>query len=82
MNLPTDIQARRNFEDTLATLGQQRAELYASLGGNTSEIKRLLGAALDAGVTMETIAKLTRVSRQTLHQWRSETGLPASAASR
>lgn len=66
------MQARRDFEDQFAALGQQRAKLNAEIAVNTGTIKELLGAALTAGVTMETLAQLSGVSRQTLHQWRNE----------
>jgi hypothetical protein len=77
-NLPMDIQARRDAEDCAAKLGLQRTALKATTDENTANIKELLPTALAAGVTMETLARLTGVSRQTLHQWHNETGMPAS----
>lgn len=70
--LPTEIQARRDAEDRAAQLGQERAELAKKARKNTKGIKDLLPVALESGLTMEALAQLTKVSRQTLHQWRSE----------
>jgi ParB-like chromosome segregation protein Spo0J len=72
-HLPPDIQARREVEDEAAKLGLQRAALNTTLAENTASVKELLAVALDVGVTMETIATLTGISRQTLHQWRKPT---------
>jgi transcriptional regulator with XRE-family HTH domain len=77
MNLPAEILARRDVEDRAAKLGVQRAALTAKTNENTAAVKLLLPAALAAGVPMETIAKLTGVSRQTLHQWRNDEGAEA-----
>jgi hypothetical protein len=71
-NLPAEIQARREVEDRAAKLGVQRATMKAAMNENTASVKALLPTALAADVPMETIAKLTGVSRQTLHAWRSD----------
>lgn len=72
VDIPADIQARRNIEDTALQLGQERAELDANLTGNTTTIKEIIGLALDAGIPLEQLAQMVHVSRQTLHQWRNE----------
>lgn len=72
IELPDDIKARRDAEDAAAELGQERAALAKKVTGNSKKIRELLPGALEAGVTMESLAKLTKVSRQTLHAWRDE----------
>ncbi len=79
-NLPPEIRAQREVEDRAAQLGVQRAALNTETAANTANVKELLPQALAVGVPMETIAKLTGVSRQTLHQWRNGDG--ASAGTR
>lgn len=58
------------MEDAAILLGQERANLDRALAGNTQRIKELLPVALDAGISLDALAKLVNVSRQTLHQWR------------
>lgn len=82
MNLPAEIQARRKVEDRAAELGDERSALAKKASANAKEIKELMPVALDAGVTMEMLSKLTRVSRQTLHQWRQESADGEAASQR
>jgi hypothetical protein len=81
VELPPEIQARRNAEDTAIQLGQERAELEASLASNTLRIKELISPALAFGITLEALSQMVRVSRQTLHHWRNETGFEGSPVS-
>jgi len=77
VNIPADIQTRRNVEDAALQLGQERAQLDAKLTGSTTKIKGIIGLALDAGIPLEQLAQMVHVSRQTLHQWRKEQLTPA-----
>jgi DNA-binding transcriptional regulator YiaG len=79
VNLPAEIQARRVIEDNALRLGQERAQLDAQLAGNTTNIKQIIGHALDVGIPLEQLAQMVHVSRQTLHQWRTGEGAPTGA---
>lgn len=70
--LPPQMQARRDAEDRAIKLGQERVAIAKQTAANTTAIKKLLPDALAAGLTMEAVAELTKVSRQTLHQWRGD----------
>lgn len=72
MTLPPEIVAKRAVEDRAAKLGSTRATLEGNLNRNTTEIRALLRDSIDAGVSLDLLAQLTHVSRQTLHRWRDE----------
>jgi DNA invertase Pin-like site-specific DNA recombinase len=76
-HIPRDIKAQRDVEDRAAQLGVQRAALNIKSAENSAAVKELLPDALATGVPMETIARLTGISRQTLHQWRNGNGAAA-----
>lgn len=70
--LPQDIQARRAIEDRAAKLGVRRRGYETGLRRNYEEISDLLRDAEGSGVSLEQLAALLGVSRQSLSKWRDE----------
>jgi hypothetical protein len=68
--LPSDLQAQRDFEDQTLKLGKERDALETKLGNNLEQIVDLLEMAPEHGVSMERFATLIGVRRQQLYRWR------------
>ena len=68
--LPSDLQAQRDFEDHALKLGKERDALEGKLGKNLEQIVDLLEMAPEHGVSMERFATLIGVRRQQLYRWR------------
>jgi hypothetical protein len=73
--LPSDIQAQRDFEDQALKLGKERDALEGKLGKNLEQIVDLLKQAPEYGVSMERFAALIGVRRQQLYRWRDAIAL-------
>jgi hypothetical protein len=73
--LPSDIQAQRDFEDQALKLGKERDALEGELGKNLEQIVDLLEQAPEYGVSMERFAALIGVRRQQLYRWRDAIAL-------
>jgi hypothetical protein len=69
-DLDQSIQARRAIEDRLIQLGNERDELTRKTSENIQAITDAMAVAVDAGIPIEYIAQLVRVSRQTLYRWK------------
>lgn len=69
-DLPEDLKAQRAIEDKLIKLGTEREALMRKTSDNIQAITDQIDVALDAGVTIERVAQLVRVSRQTLYRWK------------
>jgi|GEM_PF-3635382 len=69
-DLSEDLKAQRAIEDRLIKLGTEREGLLAKTSDNIQAITDTIGVALDAGLTIERVAQLVRVSRQTLYRWK------------
>jgi hypothetical protein len=69
-DLDHSIQARRAIEDRLIQLGNERDELTRKTSENIQGITDAMAVAVDAGIPIEYIAQLVRVSRQTLYRWK------------
>jgi DNA-binding transcriptional regulator YiaG len=70
--LPADMQARRAIENRAAKLGRERQGYDAGLKRNSAKISELLRDAEGSGVSLEQLAALLGVSRQSLSKWRDE----------
>jgi hypothetical protein len=65
----TDLIQRREIEDELLALGVEREALTYRDGWIRERIRRLIGPAREAGITMRDTSRLTGMSTQTLHTW-------------
>lgn len=65
------------MEELARQLGQERTRAQDELASAHQTIREQLPAALEAGVPLDTYAKLVGVSRQTLYRWREQLGLSA-----
>jgi ParB-like chromosome segregation protein Spo0J len=72
IDLPPNIQARREIEDRAAKLGVRRRGYETALKRNNAEISDLLRDAEGTGASLEQLAALLGVSRQSLSKWRDE----------
>jgi len=72
MSESTDIQRRRAIEDRAIELGEERQRLERETDTNTEKIRHLLDEAIAAGIPIEQYARMTTISRQTLHRWRAK----------
>jgi DNA-binding transcriptional regulator YiaG len=68
--LPSSIQARRAVEDRAVQLAEQRHKIDDQVAENTQAIIDLLPEAAKVGITLDQLAEVIGVSRQTLHRWR------------
>lgn len=64
-----ELARRREIEDVLLALGEERAALMQDDSWNRERIRRLVGPAREAGIKVRDIARLTGLSTQTLHSW-------------
>jgi hypothetical protein len=64
------LQRKQNCETFAIQAGEERAALERKLTENTQWITDLMPKALEAGIPLDTYAKLVGVSRQTLYRWR------------
>ena len=64
-----DLAERRRIEDELLSLGQELEALAVHDSWIRERIRRLVGPAREAGITVRDIARLTGLSTQTLHTW-------------
>jgi hypothetical protein len=64
-----DMARRRAIEDQLLALGAERERLANDESWNRERVRRLVGPAREAGIKVRDIARLTRLSTQTLHTW-------------
>lgn len=69
-DLNQSIQARRAIEDRLIQLGNERDELTRKTSENIQAITDAMAVAVEAGIPIEYVAQLVRVSRQTLYRWK------------
>jgi DNA-binding transcriptional regulator YiaG len=67
---PPDIQARRSVEDRAVQLGSARNELAARTTQNTQAIIDLLREPTHTLISLDHLANLLGVSRQSLYRWR------------
>lgn len=67
-----ELARRRQFEDELLALGEERAGLVQNDSWNRERVRRLVGPAREAGVKVRDIARLTGFSTQTLHTWMAD----------
>jgi predicted transcriptional regulator len=72
MSLPQNIQARRAIENRASKLGVRRRGYETGLKQNSAEITKLLRDAEGSGVSLEQLAALLGVTRQSLAKWRDE----------
>lgn len=63
------LAKRHGIEKHAADAGAERAKLDDGLAANTQWIIDLMPSAMEAGVPLDTYAKLVGVSRQTLYRW-------------
>ena len=71
MNEPQQhLQARRAIEDELIKLGSERHDLLVKTSDNIQAITQAMALAIEAGIPIEYVAQLVRVSRQTLYRWK------------
>jgi transcriptional regulator GlxA family with amidase domain len=68
IDLPPNIQRRRELEERAITLGVERRTLEAKQAGNLGAIVGLVQDA-EGVLPLEEIARLVGVSRQTLYRW-------------
>jgi hypothetical protein len=64
------VRRRRFIEDHAIELGAERVRLEEQLTNNTGDIIDRMRDAAEAGIPLDTYAKLVGVSRQTLYRWR------------
>jgi hypothetical protein len=67
-----ELALRRELEDTLIELGVERERLARQDGFNRERIRRLVGPAREAGITVRDVARMTGLSTQTLHTWMTD----------
>lgn len=70
------IAERRRIEDELLALGAELEALEYQDSWNRERIRKLVGPAREAGVTIRDVARLTGLSTQTLHTWMREVMRP------
>jgi hypothetical protein len=70
MDLPADVKARRDVEDKAIRMGRKRGRLEAQLEQSIPETVALMDEADRAGISIDHLAELVRVSRPTLYRWR------------
>lgn len=69
------LRKRHNIETLAQEHGQKRAAYADDLASETQFIaNELLPKAIEAGIPLDTFAKLAGVSRQTLYRWREAIG--------
>lgn len=73
--LPSHVQAQRDFEDEALQLGNERGWLEGQLGSNLEKIVDLMDKAPEHGVSIERFAGLVGVRRQQLYRWRDSISL-------
>ncbi|MFZ2052494.1 MAG: hypothetical protein WB698_05630 [Solirubrobacteraceae bacterium] len=66
---PNEIAERRRIEDDLLALGERLEALAVQDSWIRERIRRLVGPAREAGITVRDIARMTGLSAQTLHTW-------------
>jgi hypothetical protein len=64
-----ELARRREIEDELLALREQRAALMQNDSWNRERIRRLVGPAREVGIKVRDIARMTGLSTQTLHSW-------------
>jgi hypothetical protein len=64
-----ELALRRELEDTLIELGVEREMLTRQDGFNRERIRKLIGPAREAGISVRDVARMTGLSTQTLHTW-------------
>lgn len=67
-----ELGRRREFEDELLALGEERAALMQNDSWNRERVRRLVGPAREAGIKVRDIARFTGLSTQTLHSWMAD----------
>jgi len=65
-----ELQARRAIEDAALRVRADREELQHQLARNTQNAIDLVRPALESGLSLDQLADLIGVSRQTLYRWR------------
>jgi hypothetical protein len=69
-DLPPNMQAKRAVEDQALALGAERRKIDDQHIANTRAIIALIPHAGEAGVSLDDLASMVQVSRQTLYRWR------------
>jgi hypothetical protein len=64
------LHKRHGIETLAVEAGEERAKLDDQFAVNTQWIMDLMPKAHEAGIPLDTFAKLVGVSRQTLYRWR------------
>ena len=68
----SELARRRQIEDELVSLGQERARLAQDDSWNRERVRRLVGPAREAGIKVSDIARFSGLSTQTLHTWMAD----------
>jgi transposase-like protein len=71
-NRHAELARRREIEDQLLALGQERAALMQNESWNRERTRRLVGPAREIGIKVRDIARFTGLSTQTLHSWMAD----------
>lgn len=77
--LPQELAHRRQIEDQLISLGAEMEQLAQRDSWNRERIRRLVGPAREAGITVRDISRLAGLSTQTLHTWMKDLMRPIPA---
>lgn len=64
-----ELAERRHIEDDLLAMGQELEAVALQDSWVRERIRRLVGPAREAGITVRDIARMTGLSTQTLHTW-------------
>lgn len=68
----SELAKRRDIEDELLALGEERSRLTQDDSWNRERVRRLVGPAREAGIKVRDIARLSGLSTQTLHTWMAD----------
>jgi transposase-like protein len=66
------LRRRAGMEDIVRKLGEERASLTNDLASVEQTMREVVLDALEAGVPLDTYAKLVHVSRPTVYRWRDD----------
>jgi DNA invertase Pin-like site-specific DNA recombinase len=66
------LRRRAGIEDIVRDLGEQRSRLTDDLASVEQTMREIVLDALEAGVPLDTYAKLVGVSRPTVYRWRDD----------
>ena len=78
----SELAKRREIEDELLALGEERSRLTQDDSWNRERVRRLVGPAREAGIKVRDIARLSGLSTQTLHTWMADLMYCAPSLSR